>query len=436
MKRLDRSARPRNGARKPAATAATGGVDAVLDITEMGARGDALSPGPDGPIYVAYALPGERVRARVAGGRASGLVVEAPSAERVIAPCEHFTRCGGCQLQHWADAPYLAWKREEVVRALARRGLDVEVAPIVVAWGEGRRRAAFHAQRVGRTVRFGFIERGGARIEPINVCPVLARAMVDALPRLRDLAEAFAPARGEITVQCLATETGLDVSIKGAGRPAAFDRGRLESAARIADQLDLARLAFDGETLVARRAPMVTIGPARVHPPPGAFLQATLEGERVLGDLVREALIGSERVADLFSGVGTFALRVCDFAETHAVEGDIEMLNALKKAADAVGGLRGVSIEKRDLLRTPLAALELKRYDSVVFDPPRSGAKLQAEQIGASKARRVAAVSCDPATFARDVRVLVDAGFVLKAVTPVDQFRWTPHVEVVGVLER
>lgn len=436
MKRLDRSTRNRPSARGTAATVAVGGVDAVLDILEMGARGDALAAGDDGPIYVPYALPGERVRATVTGGRAMSIIVETPSADRVAAPCAHFTRCGGCQLQHWAPEPYLQWKRDEVVRALARRGLETEVDPIVVAWGEGRRRAAFHAQRVGRTVRFGFVERGGARIEPINACPVLAPAMADALPRLRELADAFAPARGEITMQCLATETGLDVTIKGAGRPAAFDRGRLESAARLADALDLARLAFDGETLVARRAPMVTIGPARVQPPPGAFLQATLEGERVLGDLVRTALLGSERVADLFSGVGTFALRVCDFAETHAVEGDAEMLAALKKAADGVGGLRGVTIEKRDLLRTPLAALELKRYDSVVFDPPRSGAKLQAEQIGASKARRVAAVSCDPATFARDVKVLVDAGFALKRVTPVDQFRWTPHVEVVGVLER
>jgi hypothetical protein len=197
----------------------------------------------------------------------------------------------------------------------------------------------------------------------------------------------------------------------------------------IASTATVRRAGAQIQALFARRQ-------SRVFPPPGAFLQATLDGERVLGDLVRAALIGSERVADLFSGVGTFALRVCDFAETHAVEGDAEMLAALKKAADAVGGLRGVSIEKRDLLRTPLAALELKRYDAVVFDPPRSGAKLQAEQIGASRARRVAAVSCDPATFARDVKVLVDAGFGLKRVTPVDQFRWTPHVEVVGVLER
>ncbi len=435
MKRLDRSARPRPGPRKgqPLATAA---AEATLDITEIGARGEGVAAGDDGPIYVPFALPGERVRARVLGGRATTSAVETPSADRVAAPCAHFGRCGGCQLQHWADAPYLAWKHEQVVRALARRNLETPVDPVIVAWGEGRRRAAFHAQRTGAQVRFGFVERGGARIEPIDLCPVLAPAMAAALPDLRALAAAFAPARGEITMQCLITETGLDVAIKGAGKPAGFDRARLESAARIADRLDLARLAFDGETLVARRTPTVVIGRARVSPPPGAFLQATLEGERVLGDIVAAALKGAERVADLFCGVGTFALRVADYAEVHGVEGDAEMLSALKRAADEVGGLRGVTVERRDLLRAPLAALELKRFDAVVFDPPRAGAKLQAEQIGASKARKVAAVSCDPATFARDVRVLVDSGFTLTQVTPVDQFRWTPHVEIVGLLER
>ena len=435
MKRLDRYARPRPGPRKAQPLAAAV-AEVTLDIVEMGARGEGVAGGDDGPVYVPFSLPGERVRARVSGGRAMTSAVETPSPERVSAPCAHFGRCGGCQLQHWADAPYLAWKHEQVSRALARRDLSTPVDTVVVAWGEGRRRAAFHAQRTGGAVRFGFVERGGARIEPVEFCPVLAPAMADALPDLRTLASVFAPVRGEITMQCLVTETGLDVAIKGAGKPAGFDRARLESAARIADRLDLARLAFDGETLVARRTPTVVIGRARVNPPPGAFLQATQEGERVLGDMVTAGLAGCERVADLFCGVGTFALRVADFAEVHGVEGDAEMLAALKRAADAVGGLRGVTVERRDLLRAPLAALELKRFDAVVFDPPRSGAKLQAEQIGASKARRVAAVSCDPATFARDVRVLVDSGFTLTKVTPVDQFRWTPHVEIVGLLER
>lgn len=435
MKRLDRSQRPRPGPRgaRPVPAAAR---EAVLDIASMGARGEGVAAGDDGPIYAPFTLPGERVRAQVLGGRAGAVVVETPSPDRVAPACTVFGRCGGCQLQHWADQPYLEWKRDEVVRALERRRIDHPVDPIVAAWGEGRRRAAFHAQRAGREVQFGFIERGGARIVPFAACPVLAPALAEKLGDLRTLAAGFAPSRGEIVMQCLATTTGLDVAIKGAGRASGFDRARLEGAARLADTLDLARLSFDGEVLVARRAPVVAIGPARVTPPPGAFVQATQAGEDVLGALVVEALAGAERVLDLFCGIGTFALRLAPHAEVHGVEGDAEMTAALKAAADAVGGLRGVSVERRDLLRAPLAALEIKRFDAVVFDPPRAGARLQAEQIGASKARKVVAVSCDPATFARDVRVLMDAGFALTKVTPVDQFRWTPHVEVAGVLER
>jgi 23S rRNA (uracil1939-C5)-methyltransferase len=434
MKRLDSATRARRDARKPGPLAAAPTV--ALDIIEMGSRGDAIAHGADGPIFAAYALPGERVRVRVLTGRAELMEVETASAERVKPPCAHFGRCGGCQLQHWADEPYLAWKRAEVERALARRNIEANVDPIIVAWGEGRRRAGFHAQRVGRVVRFGFIERGGARLEAIRACPALAPQLTAALTYLPALAEAFAPQRGEAVFQCLATETGLDVAVKGAGRPDQFDRGRLEAAAALAEKLDIARLSFDGQPLVERRTPQIVIGPARVTPPPGAFVQATAEGERVLAELVLEAVAGAERIADLFSGIGAFALRVAPFAETHAVEGDADMLAALKRAADAVGGLKGVSIERRDLLRAPLAALELKRFDAIVFDPPRAGAKLQAEQIGRSKAKRVAAVSCDPATFARDARVLIDAGFSLVRVTPVDQFRWTPHVEVVGAFVR
>jgi 23S rRNA (uracil1939-C5)-methyltransferase len=439
MKRFDRPARARPNlgrAAPPGSAPSASPRQARLLVAEMGARGDAVAESDEGPVYLPYALPGETVDATLAGERATSLIVVSPSTERVAPPCQHFGRCCGCQLQHWADAPYLAWKREQVMRALARRGIEAPVEEIVVAWGEGRRRAAFHGQRVGKMVRFGFVERGGAKIEPIRVCPVLSPDLATALPRLRALTEIFAPARGEINLQALATETGLDVAVKGAGKPQSFDRARLERASAAAEEADLARLSFDGEVLVARRKPMLSMGRARVSPPPGAFVQATLAGEEALGRLVMDALHGAERVADLFSGIGTFALRAADIAETLAVEADAEMLTALKQAADAVGGLRGVATERRDLLRAPLASLELKRFDAIVFDPPRAGARLQAEQIGQSKAKRVVAVSCDPATFARDARVLIDAGFKLTRVTPVDQFRWTPHIEVVGAFER
>jgi 23S rRNA (uracil1939-C5)-methyltransferase len=431
MTRRGRSPRTRRPAR-----AAPAGAELALDIAEVGARGDGVASGPDGPVYVPFTLPGERVRARVAGERGELLATESPSSDRVGPPCPHFGRCGGCQLQHWADAPYLAWKQEQVVLALRRRGLEVPVEPTVAAWGEGRRRAGFHARRERQGVVLGFLERGGARIEPVDVCPVLAPALAQALPGVRALAEAFAPARGDLTLACLATDVGLDVAIVGAGSADSFDLEARETAATLADAQDLARLSFEGDSFLTRRPPAVAMGRARVTPPPGAFLQATTEGERVLGRLVSETVGDAGRVADLFSGVGTFALRLAERAEVHAVESDVAMLAALKRAADGAGGLRGVTVETRDLMAEPLAPVELNRFDAVVFDPPRAGAKLQAERIGASKVGRVAAVSCDPATFARDARLLVDAGFALTRVVPVDQFRWSPHVEVVGVLER
>lgn len=433
MKRLDRSVKnaPRPGRVRPGPPAAP--TEADLAVGEIGARGDATAQGPDGPIYLAYALPGERVRARVAGERGDVLAVLTPSAERVTPPCMHFGRCGGCQLQHWDEGPYLAWKHDQVVRALARRGIGGAVEPVVKAWGAGRRRATLHAARGGR---FGFIARGGAQIVAVKECPVLAPALLAALPGLKRLGAAFAPARGELNIQVLASEAGVDVNVKGAGKVSAFDAAQISEASMLVEAEDFARLSFDGEAFITRRAPELTMGRARVTPPPGAFLQPTAEGESVLARLTLEALSGAERVADLFSGIGTFALRLAEQAETFAVEGDEAMLSALKQAADRAGVLKGVSVLRRDLLRNPLSALEMKRFDGVAFDPPRSGARLQAEQIAKSKARKVAAVSCDPATFARDAKVLLDAGFDLVRVTPVDQFHWSPHVEIVGAFER
>ncbi|MES1201997.1 MAG: class I SAM-dependent RNA methyltransferase [Pseudomonadota bacterium] len=403
----------------------------------VGARGDALAEGPSGPIYVAFALPGERVRARVSGDRAQVVEVLSASPDRRLAPCKHFGRCGGCQLQHWDEAPYLAWKRARVVEALERRNIGFDVAPTIAAWGEGRRRAAFHATRQGGAVRLGFQERGGARLQVISACPVLVPQLEGALPKLAEVADLFLPPRGEITLHCLWSEAGLDVAVKGAGKAGAQSQAALERIALTAEKQDWARLSLDGEPLVVRRQPVVRMGLARVAPPPGAFLQPTALGEETLARLAAEAVGESKRVIDLFSGIGTFALRLAERAEVQAAESDPEMLKALKQAADGAGGaLKAVTTLRRDLLRTPLSSLEMKKFDAAVIDPPRSGARLQAEQIGRSPIRRLAYVSCDPATFARDVRVLMDFGFSLAKVTPVDQFRWSPHVEVVGALER
>lgn len=438
MKRANRLSRARPGPMRPAPRLAAAPEEGVLTLAAVGARGDATAEGPEGVIYAPYSLPGETIRARVSGGRAELIEVLAPSPERQEAACRHFGRCGGCQLQHWREAPYLAWKRQQVIEALRKRGLGgAEVEPTVPAWGEGRRRAAFHAARQNGQVRIGFIERGGARLTPIAECPALAPPLEALALKLAPLAELALPARGEITLQCLLTDAGVDVAVKGAGRARLLHRAALEALSAMADQLDLARLSVDGEPIVERRRPFLRMGRAVVTPPPGAFLQPTAAGEEALASLTIEALEGAERVIDLFSGVGTFALRLAERAEVLAAESDSEMLAALKRGADGAGGaLNQVTTLRRDLLRTPMSSLEMKKFDAAVIDPPRSGARLQAEQIARAPIRRLAYVSCDPASFARDLKVLVEHGFTLTRITPVDQFRWSPHVEIVGAMQR
>lgn len=410
----------------------------MLEISAVGSRGDSTAAGEAGPIYTPGALPGEQVRARVTGGRAEVLEVLRASPERQAAPCRHFGRCGGCQLQHWRDEPYLAWKREQVVEALTKRGFGgAHVEPTIAAWGDGRRRAALHAARQNNKVHVGFIERGGARLTPITQCPVLAPQLEAVVLKLAPLAELALPSRGEITLQCLLTDSGVDISIKGAGRVDLLHRAALEKLIAEANALNLARLSFDGDPIVERAKPTLRMGRAIVSPPPGAFLQPTALGEETLARLTLEALHGAKRVVDLFSGIGTFALRIAEQAEVLAAEGDADMLVALKKAADGAGGsLKEITTLRRDLLRTPLSTLEMKKFDAAVMDPPRSGARQQAEQIARAPIRKLAYVSCDPASFARDIKVLIEHGFTLTKITPVDQFRWSPHIELVGAFER
>lgn len=440
MKRMNRLSRGRpqqaRQARKGPPAAAP--EERELLVAAMGARGDATADGAEGLIYAPYALPGERVRARVAGGRAELVEVLEASAQRQDPVCRHFGRCGGCQLQHWQEAPYLDWKRELVVDALSKRGFGgAVVEPTIAAWGQGRRRAAFHAARQNGQVRIGFIERGGARLTPITQCPVLAAPLEALALKLAPLAEMALPARGEITIHCLLTDTGIDVAIKGAGRPDLLHRAALESLSALATELDLGRLSIDGEPIVERKKPLLRMGKTLVAPPPGAFLQPTALGEETLAALTLDALKGCNRVIDLFSGIGTFALRVAEYAEVLAAESDAEMLAALKKAADGAGGaLKEVTTLRRDLLRTPMSSLEMKKFDGAVIDPPRSGARLQAEQIARAPIRKLAYVSCEPASFARDIKVLIEHGFTLTKITPVDQFRWSPHIEIVGAMER
>ena len=408
-----------------------------LTIARLGRRGDGIADTPAGPVFVPFALPGEIVEAEAWPGhpdRRLPIKIEQASPERIAPICPHFGTCGGCALQHWTAARYREWKRGLVVESLSQAGLDASVDELIDAHGEGRRRAVLHARRSQRDVlKVGFAAPRAHQIIAIDRCPILAPALDGAVAAAWAIAETIESMRKPLDIQVTATENGLDVDLRGSGP---LTVAATTALARIATQHKLARLTRHGEIVVQRVAPTITMGRARVTLPPGAFLQATAAGEAALAALVLEHCGKADRIADLFAGVGPFALRLAERARITAVDTDKEAVAALKRAAETTQGLKPVAIEARDLFRRPLAAAELKPFDVVVFDPPRQGAEAQARALATSAVPTVVAVSCNPATFARDARILVDGGYRLKRVTPIDQFLYSPHVEIVAKLER
>ncbi len=401
-----------------------------VDVLRVGALGDGLAA--DG-LFVPYALPGERVSGIRDKDRLLPVRILVESPDRVAPICPHFGVCGGCLLQHWRSDAYRAWKRSLVVDALAREGVQVDVAPLVDAHGEGRRRAIFHARQIGSRTIVGFAERKSHSMVPITVCPVLAPALDQALPAARAVAEALARQKKPLDLHVTATENGLDLDVRGSG---ALPPQLLMDLAAIAETFDLARLTRHGEMVVQRRVPFLPMGAARVELPPAAFLQATAAGEAMLAARVTEAVAGAKRVADLFCGVGTFALRLASQARVWGYESNEVAITALLKATRGAQGLKGVAGEVRDLFRRPLMVEDLAKFDAVVIDPPRQGAEAQAQELARSKLDRVVYVSCAATTFARDARLLIAGGFRLESVTPIDQFRYSPHVELVGIFRR
>jgi 23S rRNA (uracil1939-C5)-methyltransferase len=408
----------------------------TLHIAHIGARGDGVSRDHDRAVHVPFTLPGETVLANQRGDRASLVEVLTPSLERVTPVCGHFGVCGGCALQHWDQAPYLAWKADLVTRALARQNIEVDIGPTEPAWGRGRRRASFHAKHTPHGFVFGFTQARSHQIEPIEACPVLTPGLNAALGRLSTLAEALAPKQETIDLVVTETPVGLDVDVRQAGRLESFVKKGLERLANLAQAADIARLTLHGQTALSRNRPQVKMGNAIVDLPSGAFLQATRAGEEALVARVLSWTQGRKHVADLFCGVGTFALRLKETALVRAIEADPLAVAAMKKAADALAGGKTLVAETRDLFRAPLAPLEMKDLDAIVFDPPRAGAQAQSEQIARSKIDLVVAISCDPTSFARDARILLDGGYKLAQIETFDQFRFTPHVEIAAKFVR
>ncbi|PPQ28103.1 RNA methyltransferase [Rhodoblastus sphagnicola] len=394
-----------------------------------------MAPGPSkSPVFVPFALPGEEVLAEVDGER--GLLIEVlkPSPNRVAAPCPHFSTCGGCAVQTLSAAAYGEWKRGLVVDALRHAGVVADVAPLRAAWGDGRRRATFHARFDARgRAHVGFMEARSHTIFELDACPILAPDMAGALAAAREIAQALAGNEKPLDLVVTASRTGLDVDLRGCGK---LDFHTEQALIAVAQQRDLARISNHGAVMIERRAPEVLCGRAVVTPPPGNFLQATAAGEEALTSVVVEAFSGAKKCADLFSGTGAFALRLAEKAEVFCAESDAAALNACLRAANTTPGLRNVTGEARDLFMRPVLPAELEKFDAVVFDPPRAGAEAQARDLARSSVPKIAAVSCNPQTFARDARLLVAGGYAVESVIPVDQFLYSPHVELIGIFAK
>jgi 23S rRNA (uracil1939-C5)-methyltransferase len=383
-------------------------------------------------VFVPFALPGEAVLADVEAGRGKLITLETRSPQRREPISPYFTRCGGCVAQHMNEECYRGWKTSLVTATLHRAGIETTIAPLVDAHGDGRRRVVFHARYIGGEIHVGFMAARSHDLVDITSCPILAPPLENAPALALALAQTLA-SRKALDIQLTATLGGLDVDIRGHGKLAPLERERLVAAAA---RLDLARLSLHGDILVERQSPALKIGRAELVPPPGGFLQATALGEETLARIVGTAVGDARRVADMFAGCGPLTLRLAERAQVHAVDSDAAAIVALMRAGRNTPGLKPVTAESRDLFRRPLLAAELARFDAVVFDPPRAGAEAQARQIAASEVNTAVAVSCDTGTFARDANILVAAGFRLEEVTPVDQFRYSAHLELVGVLRR
>ncbi|WP_429807700.1 class I SAM-dependent RNA methyltransferase [Ensifer sp. B1-9] len=412
----------------------------TVRINRLGAQGDGIAEGPDGPIYAPFTLPGESVALAVNKSHGTLIALKEPSAERVEPRCRHFGpdgvngTCGGCTMQHASDTLYQEFKRDLVIAALKSKGLKPEVAPLIVAHPGQRRRAVFTARKTEKELLLGFNQAESHHIVAISECPIASPGIVTKLATIARIGAAMAVNAEPFRITVLETLSGLDLAVEGIKK--LDDRERRRTVEAVLGERGIARVSLNGEIIVEPVKPLIDFGGVSVSPPPGSFTQATAEAEEAMAKLVLDHLGKAKRVADLFAGCGTFALRIARKARVHAVEGEDKALKALDFAARNTQGLKPVTVEKRDLIRRPVMAQELKVYDAIVFDPPRAGAEAQCHEIARSGVKKIVAVSCNPVTLARDLSILTAAGYRIISVTPIDQFLWSAHVEAVATLEK
>jgi len=379
-------------------------------IVRVAARGEGVA---DDGRHVAFAAPGDVLTEM-------GAVIPGPN--RQVPPCRHFPECGGCQLQHLDDASYAGFVADRIASALAAQGLAAPLRPVHLSPPRTRRRASLHHDRG----RLGFSAEKSHAIVDMKECHVLHPRLFALVAPLRGLIARLG-ARQRVEVRLTLADQGPDVLLSGL---AAEGLAAAEAITTFGERHGVARLSVDDglgpETRWEPRPVTVTLGRAAVPLPPGAFLQATADGEAALVAAVREAVDGARTTADLFAGLGTFALALP--GKVYAAEGARDAILSLKAAANAAQA--PVFAEHRDLFRRPLTAAELDRFDAIALDPPRAGAREQATALAASRTGAIAYVSCNPSSFARDAKTLVEGGWRLDWVQPVGQFRWSTHVEL------
>lgn len=391
----------------------------IESLTHLG-----LGRADDGSL-IPRVLPGEVVDEE---GR-----IVTPSADRVAAPCRHFKTCGGCAMQHARDDFVASWKQQIVDRALRAQGITPEFAPLHTSPAQSRRRAKLSGKRTKKGAMVGFHARGSDVLVPVPDCQLLTPGLRDAIPALEALTVIAATRKSEVALTVTDSAAGPDVLVT-TEKPLT-PQLRIELAG-FAQAQRLARLTWNDEPIVTINPPSQPFGAANVVPPPGAFLQATADGEAALLTAVQGIIGKASRVVDLFSGCGTFTLPLAQTAEVAAYEGEAAMIAALDRGWREGRGLKRVTGTVRDLFRRPLEPDEFRGYDAVVIDPPRAGAAAQVAALGGSAVPVIAMVSCNPVTFARDAAVLIAAGYVMGPVTVVDQFRWAAHVEMVAGFTR
>jgi 23S rRNA (uracil1939-C5)-methyltransferase len=409
-----------------------------VEITDLGHRGDGIGHAEGMTVFVPYAAPGDRLKVRVErereGGYSARIVARlADGPDRAIPPCIHFGDCGGCAVQHLNRDAYSAWKEGLLREALSRRGINVPASPMIALPPGTRRRAVFVAERRGGEVILGFNAIGSGRVVDLSTCHILLPELVGLLAPLRAALATVLRTGESADVSVTRSDSGIDLWLKNTRSLSLEGRQVLIS---LAERLDLARVSAgrDTEPVALRRQPRMMFTGTAVSLPVDSFLQPSTGGEAALVNLIVEALGKRKKVADLYAGCGTFTFALAPGRRVHAVEGNAASHAALAAAGRRAGGR--ITSERRDLAREPLGAIELNKFDAVVFDPPRAGAKEQVQQIARSKLHCAVGVSCNPASFARDARILLDAGFSLTQVTPVDQFPWSAHLELVGVFSR